>query len=316
MPDRPEHQPLSTLFKRAWASVGEIRDELRQELLGDPQERELDAQLRDNGDALVQCRHDLASCKAQRVVAAERVAQRQQAVKDGEAQVAELLARRRKSAAQAQALDVAKAQARLQSEKQMLADIDQQYAQLQALIETGKDNERRLKHMLGLLRTSRNLRQAQAAMATVQPDGQAHPESAVEALKRSKVDSEGVAPVGARMQAPVTPLAELKRMAEGLLNKLEQRQDAADAPVNETAAAPSSTTSTDGKKAATKKATAAKAPATKKTAAKKISVRKAAASKSATKKVATKKATSKRSAKTTSKTVGKTAAKTRKESRS
>lgn len=300
MPDRPEHQPLSALFKQAWASMSEVGSQL----LGDPQERALDAQLRENDEALSQCRAELASCRAQRLVTDERVAELGASIRAGEAQCASLLQRRRKSAAEAAALEVAKLQLRWQQEKHYLAELEAQCAKLRGLIETGEDNVRRLKQSLGLLRTSRNLRQAQAAIATEQPDGVQHPESAVEALKRRKAESED-APAAAPKPRAAAPAQDAAALAKVLLQKLAGRGVQAGTQTASTsdATAPDAPSTPVTKKAAAKKLAAKKAAvrktATKKTATKKAAAKKAIGKKAAAKTSAAKKSETKPSTRTT-----------------
>lgn len=183
MPDSLVH-----LFRRIQNGVGELGDAL----LGDRAERALDQDIRATDDALRTARADAAALKAKRIGSEDAVRSVREQAREREAEIAALLARRRKTAAREQAallLDIRHRLAELEVQATEDAQAEERLAHLAEQLE---HRLRRLKHQLGTLRASVSIQRAQEAVAK-RGNEPAQPEPAQAARKRAGGNRAGAA---------------------------------------------------------------------------------------------------------------------------
>lgn len=172
---------LRHLFRRLQDGVGELGDAL----LGDRAERALDQDIRNTDEALRDARAGAAVLKAKRIGSEDRVRDARARLREDEAEIAALLARRRKTAARERALALLDARQRLADLEAQAASDAQAEERLLHLADQLEHRLRRLKHQLGALRASASIRRAQEAVARREHGATAQPEPAQAARKRA-----------------------------------------------------------------------------------------------------------------------------------
>ena len=173
---------LKSLFKRIQDGASELDDAIH----GDRIERGLDHDIRAIDLQLHQARNDAAGIKAQRITREDEAKRAKAAIATCEAEVADLLSRRRSSQARTRAAHAVALQdehAVLQRECKELKEKEAEFAQLIAQLE---HKLRRAKHQLGTLRAAAGIQRAQAAVAQLQPGPSPHPESAQVSAQRAR----------------------------------------------------------------------------------------------------------------------------------
>ncbi len=173
---------LKALFKRIQDGASELGDAMH----GDRIERGLDQDIRDVDLQLHQVRHDAATLKAQRIAKEYEVKHAKASTAAIEAEVADLLSRKRSGQARAcaaLAIKVQEEHAILQRESKELRDKEAEFSELIAQLE---HKLRRAKHQLGTLRAASGIQRAQAAVARLQPGPAPYPESAQASAQRAR----------------------------------------------------------------------------------------------------------------------------------
>ena len=215
---------LKTLFKRIQDGASELGDAIH----GDRIERGLDQDIRDIDLHLHQARNDAATMKALRLAKDDEVKRSKTAIAVIEAEIADLLSRRRIGNARtkaARAVALQDERAVLQQECKELKDKEDEYAQLIAQLD---HKLRRAKHQLGTLRAASGIQRAQAAVAKLQPGPSPYPESAqASALRARQRAATGVRDKAASVTKPrgrrknVVPEADIA--IDALIGRLSTR---------------------------------------------------------------------------------------------
>ena len=218
---------LKSLFKRIQEGASELGDAIH----GDRIERELDNDIRAIDLHMHQARSDAATTKAQRITREEEAKRAKINIATLEAEVTDLLSRRRSSQARAKAARAVALQdehAALQRECKELKGKEAEFAQLIVQFE---DKLRRAKHQLGTLRAASGLQRAQAAVAKLQPGPAPYPESAQVSAQRARqrkaksADSDKVSCAAApRNRKPTASDADLA--IDALIGRLSSRTPA------------------------------------------------------------------------------------------
>jgi phage shock protein A len=219
---------LQSLFKR----IQDGASELGEAMLGDRIERSLDQDIRDIDLHLHQARNAAAATKALRVDKEDEVKRSKAGIAAIEAEIADLLSRRRMGNARtraARAVALQDEHAVLQRECKELKDKEAEYARLIAQLD---HKLRRAKHQLGTLRAASGIQRAQAAVARLQPGPSPYPESAQASAQRARQRAaDGGAGVGANAaklrgrQGTAKPDADVA--LEALIGRLSARTPAA-----------------------------------------------------------------------------------------
>ncbi len=173
---------LKSLFKRIQDGASELGDAIH----GDRIERGLDQDIRAIGMHLHQARHDAAAMKAQRIAIEDEVKRSKSGIKDAEAGVAALLARRRRALARQKAAHVVALLDQHATLQRECKDLKHKEAAFAPLIAQLEHKLRRAKHQLGTLRAASGIQRAQAAVAKLQPGPAPYPESAQASARRAR----------------------------------------------------------------------------------------------------------------------------------
>ncbi len=219
---------LKALFKRIQDGAFELGDAMQ----GDRIERGLDQDIRDVDLQLHQVRNDAAALKAQRIAKDNELKHAKAGIAATEAEVAELLSRRRNTQARARAacaITLQEEHAVLQRECKELKDREAEFAELIAQLE---HKLRRAKHQLGTLRAASGIQRAQAAVARLQPGPAPHPESAQASAQRARQRAaKGGRDAPATMSTPrgrrKTAVSDADVAIDALIGRLSNRSPAA-----------------------------------------------------------------------------------------
>lgn len=221
---------LQSLFKR----IQEGASELGEAMLGDRIERGLDQDIRDIDLHLHQARNDAAAMKALRVDKEDEVKRSRAGIATIEAEVADLIARRRMGNARtraARAVALQEEHALLQRECRELKEKEAEFARLIAQLD---HKLRRAKHQLGTLRAASGLQRAQAAVARLQPGPSPYPESAQASAQRARQraaqdrsDQTATAPTPRGRRKSVASKTDADVAIDALIGRLSTRTPAA-----------------------------------------------------------------------------------------